>query len=161
MVKFLSKEKHTKRLHIMSRNKLIHHLSELLADTYILTLKTQNYHWNVTGAHFSAYHSFLESQYEDLFKAADSIAERIRALNSPAPGSYAVFSKLASLKEETEVPKASQMIKNLAKDHEKIIANISKILKVAQTEKDEGTADFLIERLRDHEKTLWMLKSCD
>lgn len=142
-----------------SNKKLVDHLSVLLADTYILSLKTQNYHWNVTGPYFPSYHSFFEGQYEALFKAGDDIAERIRSLGAPAPGSYAAFSKIKTLTEETGSPKASEMIKKLVADHKKIIAKLYEIMKISQDLGDEGTTDFLIERLREHEKTLWMLES--
>lgn len=143
----------------MSKKNIEERLIGLLADTYILALKTQNYHWNVTGAHFSSYHSFLESQYKSLYEAGDKIAERIRTIGFPAPGSYVVFSKHTKIKEETGVPNASQMIKNLINDHDGIIDRLDESLKIIQTAGDEGTTDFLISRLQDHEKIRWMLQA--
>lgn len=134
-------------------------LAVLLADTYALSLKTQNYHWNVTGPYFPAYHDFFEAQYNDLFQAGDQIAERMRALGLTAPGSYKAFIKLTSIQEETGVPPALQMIKNLSHDHRQMIEKIYALISLSQKEGDEGTTDFLIERLRYHEKTLWMLDS--
>src|SRR3982751_3819016 len=81
------------------RKEIADGLSRLLADTYTLYLKTHNFHWNVTGSMFQTLHLMFETQYNELALAVDLIAERIRALGVPAPGSYAEFGKLTSLKE--------------------------------------------------------------
>jgi starvation-inducible DNA-binding protein len=132
-------------------------LSVLLAETYTLYLKTQNYHWNVTGPHFSQLHVLFQTQYEELALANDLLAERIRALGEKAPGSYSVFSKLSSIKEETGSPAAQQMLKNLVKDHETLIASAEAVLKVAELAGDQPTLDMATQRMDIHQKTRWML----
>ena len=134
-------------------------LSKLLADSYILSLKTHNYHWNVTGALFHTLHEMLEGQYTELLKAADTIAERIRALGIFAPGSYASFKDLTSIKEAEDVPSAENMIKELISDHETIIETARSVIPSAEQGKDEVTLDLLTQRMEWHEKTIWMLKS--
>ena len=139
--------------------KIADELGHLLADTYLLTLKTQNFHWNVTGPMFQSLHLLFESQYNELAAANDMIAERIRALKAQAPASFCHFLKLTSLKEENGVPDWKEMITQLVKDHETIVQHTYTILEKAQEAKDEGTMDMLIERIREHEKTAWMLRS--
>lgn len=145
----------------MSKNnkKISDALSGLLADTYVLCLKTQNYHWNVEGPFFHSFHALFEGQYNDLFLAGDAIAEQIRTLGEFAPGSYGAFSKLTHLKEEQGVPSANEMVKNLSSDHASMIEKINEMINLTQSCGDEGTTDFLIGRLQIHRKTLWMLKS--
>ncbi len=104
-----------------NREVIVAGLSRLLADTYTLYLKTHNYHWNVTGPMFTSLHTLFEEQYTELATAVDVIAERIRALGEFAPGSYQAFSQLTAIKEETEVPGAEEMLKNLLDSHEIII----------------------------------------
>jgi starvation-inducible DNA-binding protein len=139
--------------------KVADELTHFLADTYVLYLKTQNFHWNVTGMEFHSLHLMFEEQYKDLADAVDLIAERIRALNSPAPASFSQFLKLTSLKEENSVPTAKEMVKILLKDHETVIHHANTMLAKSQKAHDEGTTDLLIERIRVHEKTAWMLRS--
>lgn len=139
--------------------KVADELTHLLADTYILYLKTQNFHWNVTGPNFHSLHLMFEEQYNELANAVDLIAERIRALKCTTPASFSHFLKLTSLKEENDVPTAKDMLKQLFKDHETITHHANTILAKAQKAQDEGTMDLLIERIRAHEKTAWMLKS--
>jgi starvation-inducible DNA-binding protein len=134
-------------------------LAHYLADTYTLYLKTQNFHWNITGPDFYSLHIMLEAQYKELADAVDLIAERIRALNCHTPASFSQFLKLTSLKEETGSLSSKEMIKQLLKDHETVIHHSNIILETAQKAHDEGTVDLLIERLRAHEKTAWMLRS--
>lgn len=141
------------------RKAIVEGLSHFLADSYTLYLKTQSYHWNVTGPHFTLLHQLFEEQYVDLAGAVDEIAERIRSLGFPAPGSYAQFSKLAEIKEDTTVPKAHDMVKQLIADHETLIRRIRTILPSATDSHDEGTADLLIKRLETHEKKAWMMRS--
>ena len=139
--------------------KMADELAHLLSDTYILYTKTQNFHWNVTGANFYSMHKMFEEQYEDLSEAVDIIAERIRALGAAAPGSMSQFLKLSSLKEASGVPSTKDMLKQLAKDHETISHHLSIIFENAVKAKDDATQDFLTERMRAHEKTAWMLRS--
>ena len=139
--------------------KIADELSHFLADTYAVYLKTQNFHWNVRGPLFYSLHKMFEEQYQALANAVDDIAERIRALGGNAPASFSEFSKLTSIKEETSTPTAEEMIKQLLKDHDILSDHAGIILTKAQKAQDEGTVDLLIERLREHEKTAWMLKS--
>jgi starvation-inducible DNA-binding protein len=134
-------------------------LSHLLADSYTLYLKTHNFHWNVTGPMFNTLHLMFEGQYTELATAVDEIAERIRALGHPAPGSYAQFTKLSKVKEETGTPSAEEMIKQLVEAHETVARTARQVFPVAEEANDEPTADLLTQRLQVHEKTAWMLRS--
>lgn len=135
-------------------------LGRVLADSYTLYLKTHNYHWNVTGPSFPQLHSLFETQYTELATAVDDIAERIRALGHPAPGSYKQFAALSEIKEaDGAVPSADKMVATLAKDNETVVSTCRSVLPVAQEANDEATADLLIERMREHEKTAWMLRA--
>ncbi|MFA5530204.1 MAG: Dps family protein [Thiohalomonadaceae bacterium] len=134
-------------------------LSRLLADTYTLYLKTHNFHWNVTGPMFNTLHLMFEAQYNELALAVDLIAERIRALGMHAPGSYKQFAELTSLKEETGVPTAEDMIRQLVKDQEAVVRTARSIFPLVDEAHDEPTADLLTQRMQVHEKTAWMLRS--
>ena len=137
---------------------VIEALSHLLADNYTLYLKTQNYHWNVTGPHFQSLHALFQTQYEELAIANDDIAERIRALGAEAPGSFSAFAKLATITEAQEKTKWQDMIKNLADDQDKICETANRVLKLAQDSDDEPTIDMMIGRLSVHQKNAWMLR---
>ena len=141
------------------RNEIAAGLSRLLADTYTLYVKTHNFHWNVTGPLFNTLHQMFEQQYTELATAVDEIAERIRALGFPAPGSYTQFGGLTSIKEETGVPSAEEMIGQLAKDQEIVARTAREVFPVADRAHDEPTADLLTQRMQIHEKTAWMLRS--
>jgi starvation-inducible DNA-binding protein len=134
-------------------------LSRLLADTYTLYLKTHNFHWNVEGPMFNTLHLMFETQYNELALAVDAIAERIRALGHPAPGSYAAYSKLSSIKEETGTPKAEEMTRQLVDGQEAVARTARAVFPAAEKAGDEPTADLLTQRLQIHEKTAWMLRS--
>ncbi len=134
-------------------------LSRLLADSYTLYLKTHNYHWNVEGPMFNTLHLMFEQQYTELATAVDTIAERIRALGEPAPGSYAAFSKLSSIEEEDRVPAAEAMIENLVKGQEAVVRTARSIFPAVDRANDEPTADLLTQRMQIHEKNAWMLRS--
>ncbi len=134
-------------------------LSHLLAESYVLYLKTQNFHWNVTGPQFAALHTLFEQQYTELAAAVDEIAERIRALGLPAPGSWEQFSELSSIQGETGVPSANDMIRQLLGDQETITKTARAALPVATEANDEGSADLLTHRIQTHEKNAWMLRS--
>lgn len=134
-------------------------LSKVLADTYTVYLKTHGFHWNVTGPMFQTLHLMFMQQYNDLWMSVDLIAERIRALGFHAPGSYAAFAKHASVKEETGVPTAKNMIKILVKDHERVAKTCRGVLPLADDANDQPTLDLLTQRLQWHEKTAWMLRS--
>lgn len=142
-----------------NRNAIADGLSHLLAESYVLFLKTHNYHWNVTGPMFQTLHVMFEEQYTELFTAVDEIAERIRALGAKAPGSFHDFNKLSQIKEETGQVNAEQMIKNLVHGQEAIVKTARQIIKVASEASDEPTVDLLTQRMQIHEKNAWMLRS--
>jgi starvation-inducible DNA-binding protein len=135
-------------------------LSKLLADTYTLYLTTHNFHWNVTGPMFNTLHAMFMAQYTELWNAVDPIAERIRSLGHPAPGSYAQFGKLSSLKDAPESPpKAMDMVRILVQGHEAVARTARSVFPMADKAGDEPTADLLTQRLTVHEQTAWMLRS--
>ena len=135
-------------------------LSKLLADTYTLYLTTHNFHWNVTGPMFNTLHAMFMTQYTELWTSVDVIAERIRSLGHTAPGSYAQFSELSSLKDApTSPPNALSMVRVLVDGHEAVARTARSIFPVADKASDEPTADLLTQRLAVHEKTAWMLRS--
>ena len=134
-------------------------LSRLLADSYTLYLKTHNYHWNVTGPLFNTLHLMFETQYTELAAAVDEIAERIRALGMPAPGSYSAFEELTSIEEERGQPSAEEMIRQLVIGQETVARTAREIFPLADEANDEPTADLLTQRMQLHEKNAWMLRS--
>lgn len=141
------------------RKKIAHGLSTLLADSYTLYLMTHNFHWNVTGPMFNTLHLMFMAQYTEQWNALDLIAERIRALGHPAPGTYGEFAKLASIKEVRGVPKATQMIQLLVDAQEATARTARKLFPLVEAANDQPTADLLTQRLEVHEKTAWMLRS--
>ncbi|WP_343327869.1 Dps family protein [Leptolyngbya sp. CCY15150] len=142
-----------------NRREIVQGLSHLLADTYTLYLKTHNFHWNVTGPMFRTLHLMFEEQYIELALAVDLIAERIRILGFPAPGTYGEFARLSSIKEEEGVPSAEDMIRKLIEDQEAVVRTARSLFIVLERSHDEPTADLLTQRMQVHEKTAWMLKS--
>ena len=142
-----------------SKNAIVDALSRLLADSYTLYLKTNNYHWNVTGPSFNSLHVMFEQQYTELGLAVDEIAERIRALGEPAPGSYAQFSELTRIAEERGQPSAVHMLEQLVNDHETVVRTAREVFPIAEGADDQPTADLLTQRMLVHEKTAWMLRS--
>lgn len=149
----------TKHATVIKPDAVAQGLNTLLADSYVLFLKTQNYHWNVTGPYFNTLHLMFETQYQDLFAAIDEVAERLRALGHRAPGSLAAFGKLSEIKEETATPKAEHMLRNLVKDHETVIASCEALIKASGEAGDDATQDLAITRLQTHQKFHWMLKA--
>lgn len=134
-------------------------LSRLLADTYTVYLRTHNFHWNVTGPMFQTLHLMFMTQYNELWTATDLIAERIRALGFPAPGTYSAFGKLTSIKEVDGVPKAQDMIRLLVEGNEAVARTARAIFPIVEKANDQPTADLLTQRMQVHEKTAWMLRS--
>ncbi len=134
-------------------------LSKLLADTYSLYLKTHGFHWNITGPMFNTLHLMFETQYNELWTAADLIAERMRALDVYAPGSYTQFAKLTSIPEETGVPDWKAMVQQLVDGHETATRTAREVFKAADRADDQPTADLATQRMQEHEKTAWMLRS--
>lgn len=142
-----------------SRQGIAEGLSRLLADTYSLYLKTHNFHWNVTGPMFQTLHTMFEQQYMELATAVDEIAERIRALGYPAPGTYSAYAQLTSIEEPEGVPNAEEMIRQLVKGQEAVVRTARSVFPVVEEANDEPTADLLTQRMQIHEKTAWMLRS--
>jgi starvation-inducible DNA-binding protein len=134
-------------------------LGMLLADTYALYLKTQSFHWNVTGPMFRALHEMFEEQYTELASAVDVIAERIRALGRNAPASFSQFSKLTSIDEEAGTPAAEEMVRQLVTGHEAVVRTARNAFATAESAEDQVTQDMLTERMQVHEKQAWMLRS--
>ena len=141
------------------RAKIAEGLSALLADSYTLYMMTHNFHWNVTGPRFNDLHNMFMGQYTEQWNALDTIAERIRALGHPAPGTYKAFVKLASIKEIDGVPKAADMVRHLMEAQEATARTARKLFPVVEAANDQPTADLLTQRMDIHEKTAWMLRS--
>jgi starvation-inducible DNA-binding protein len=141
------------------REKVAEELSMLLADSYTLYLKTHNFHWNVTGPMFQGLHQMFEEHYTELAVAVDDIAERIRALGKPAPGSYAAFQKLTKVKDTEDIPKANEMVRQLVEAHETVVHTARAAVEVAGEAGDQASEDLATQRLQIHEKTAWMLRS--
>ena len=140
------------------RKKIADGLSRLLADSYTLYLKTHNFHWNVTGPQFNSLHNMFMTQYTEIWNALDMIAERIRSLGYPAPGSYKQFVALSSIPEEEGVPKAKDMIRQLVSGQEAVTRTAREVFKVVEKANDQPTADLLTQRMEVHEKNAWMLR---
>lgn len=143
----------------VDRKKITDGLSTLLADSYTLYLMTHNFHWNVSGPQFNSLHLMFMGQYTEQWNALDMIAERIRALGYPAPGTYKEFVKLATIKEVEGVPKANEMIRHLVTAQEAVARTARSIFPAADKANDQPTMDLLTQRLDVHEKTAWMLRS--
>ena len=141
------------------RNEVCDALARLLADSYTLYLKTHNFHWNVTGPMFTTLHTLFETQYSELALAVDEIAERIRALGVAAPGSYKQFAELSSIEEETGVPAADEMVRQLVEGQETVVRTAREVIALAGEAGDEPSADLLTQRMQAHEKNAWMLRS--
>lgn len=141
------------------RERLAEGLSRVLADSHVLYLKTQNYHWNVEGPNFEGLHELFEEQYKDLRDAVDEVAERIRALGHYAPGSYSAFGKLASVKEETGNPDWQEMVRKLADDQETVVGTCRSVVELANQAGDHVTEHMMADRMQAHEKNAWMLRA--
>lgn len=143
----------------MTNQPVIEALKKLLADSYSLYLKTQNYHWNVEGPMFFSLHTLFEQQYTDLALAIDEVAERIRALGAKAPGTMKAYGEISSIKPGNEDATAEQMAKELAKDQDTLRASLYAVLEAAQKAQDEASVDLAVGRIQIHEKNAWMLRS--
>lgn len=141
------------------RNSIVEGLNRVLADTYSLYLKTQNWHWNVTGPMFHSVHNLTEVQYTEMAAAIDEVGERIRALNEPAPGTFSEYLKLSSVKEVSGVPSAEEMVKDLAEANEAVVCSARDVVAVAEEAHDTPTADLMTARIQVHEKNAWMWRS--
>lgn len=142
-----------------NRKAIADELSKVLADSYMLYLKTHNYHWNVTGELFHSLHEQFEEQYTELAEAIDEIAERIRSLGYRAPGTFKEFNELTSIEEDPEEPEALEMVRRLAVGNEQVLRTAREALKPANEAEDEATIDLLTQRLDVHSKIAWMLRS--
>lgn len=140
-------------------NAVVNTLEVVLADTYALYLKTQNYHWNVECGNFKALHEMFESQYDDLFAAIDVVGELIRGLGSKTIGTFEDFSRLTNIKSGNKDANAERMVADLLHDHELIARTLGKAMEVAEQNGDGVVASFLGERMSVHRKTAWMLRS--
>lgn len=143
----------------MSNQNVINSLKVVLADSYILFLKTQNYHWNVMGPNFKSFHTLFEEQYNDLFEAVDLLAERIRALGEKAPGSFKKYNALTNITEGDEGLTSNAMISDLAKDQGIISKALQEALNAANEAGDDVTAGIVTDRIEIHQKNAWMLNS--
>ena len=139
--------------------KTVKALETLLADSYTLYLKSHSYHWNVTGPMFTTLHTLFETQYTELALAVDEIAERIRALGAMSPGSFSQFMDRSTVKEDTGVPKATQMIRNLVADHEAVAESAKKLVRAGEAAGDDASVDLGVRRIDIHDKNAWMLRS--
>ena len=142
-----------------ARTEVVAGLSRVLADSYTLYLKTHSYHWNVVGPMFHSLHAMFMEEYTELALAVDEIAERIRALGEPSPGSYREFGALTAVEEDTDRPDALEMVRRLVVAHETTARTIREVLPVAEAAPDQVSTDLLVRRLDVHEKTAWMLRS--
>jgi starvation-inducible DNA-binding protein len=142
-----------------TRREIADGLSHLLADTYTLYLRTHNFHWNVTGPMFQTLHLMFEQQYNELALAVDAIAERIRSLGFRAPGTYAEFTRLSSIAEQEDAPRAEEMIRRLVTGQEAVVRTARSAFAPAERAADQPTMDLLTQRMQVHEKTAWMLRS--
>ncbi|MDG1905628.1 MAG: DNA starvation/stationary phase protection protein [Arenicella sp.] len=143
----------------VARKKIAEQLGALLADSYTLYLQTHNFHWNVTGPMFPQLHQMFEVHYTELGVAVDDIAERIRSLGEPAPGTYKAFATLSRINEVDSIPTADEMVKLLTSGHEQVVKTCREALVIAQDADDESSAALISDRMRVHEKTAWMLRS--
>ena len=144
---------------LVERRAIAEGLSALLADSYTLYLMTHNFHWNVTGPQFNSLHAMFMGQYTEQWTAIDIIAERIRALGFPAPGTYGEFARLTSIREPEGVPDANEMVRQLVVAQEATARTARNLFPVVDAARDQPTADVLTQRIHVHEKTAWMLRS--
>lgn len=143
----------------MSNTPVVDGLKRVLADSYALALKTQNYHWNVEGKHFPALHALFEAQYDEVFAAIDDVAERIRALGEKAPASFSLFDKTKTISDGDASLDEMAMVKDLHASHTMLLDVIKAAMEASKTADDEGTTDLYVGRIRAHDKAAWMLKS--
>ncbi len=143
----------------MSNSNTIKALQRLLADTYALYLKTQNFHWNVKGNNFKTYHLLFEEQYQALALGVDDIAERILTIGGVAPASFKIYAELTSIQDGDPKTPSHDMVKILHDDHTKVIAQLYEVIKDAEKDSDEGTVSFIGARIESHEKIRWMLQA--
>ena len=134
-------------------------LKVLLASTNSLSIKAQNFHWNVEGDNFPQYHEFFGNFYEEVYSSVDRIAEYIRTLDSYAPGSLSRYAELTIIEDQTKIPRPNLMFAELLSDNGKMIDLLNGCFVSAEEENKQGIANFIAERLDAHEKHSWMLRS--
>ena len=134
-------------------------LKVCLANTFAFYLKAHYFHWNVEGAHFAAYHKFFQKIYEDAFDAVDAIAEHIRTLDAYAPGSFVRYNELKTIEDEIYIPPALSMMAKLLEDNAKVTESLKAAFAIADSQKMEGIANFLADRIDTHAKHGWMIKA--
>lgn len=142
-----------------ARKEVAQSLSKVLANTYMLFIKTQGVHWNVGGTAFVSIHTLTEEHYENMYKAIDEIAERIRALGVKAPASYTRYGELSEIKDRDEIQSADDMIGMLIEDHATVVRSMRETIEWCEDRKDFVTADMMIERMGWHEEAIWMLRA--
>jgi starvation-inducible DNA-binding protein len=140
-------------------SEVVESLERLLASSYTLYLKTHNFHWNVKGPMFTTLHTLFELEYTELALAVDAIAERIRSVGAPAPGTYAAFQELSAVKERPGVPSAKEMLKELVRDQTIVADTAREVLRAAAAAGDDASEDLAVQRIQVHEKNAWMLRS--
>ena len=143
----------------MQNNQRVIHLQKIVANSFALSLKLQNYHWNVQGQNFKPLHELFGEQYEELSDAIDDLAERVRALGSKVEATFNAFSRLSQAKEGDHDLDANKMVQDLLNDHESLVKMLNEGIQISQGEGDEATADMFIARIQEHEKAAWMLRS--
>ena len=143
----------------MSKKEVTESLKLLLVNTYALYIKTQNYHWNVSGPNFYSLHIMFEEQYKDLAEAVDTIAERMRTLGERAPASFSLYNKLKTISDPDHELASNNMLKDLVNSHEEILHLLNKLVEISQKSQDRTCEDLAIQRISIHEKTIWKLKS--
>jgi len=143
----------------MQNNQRVIHLKKIVANSFALSLKLQNYHWNVVGPNFKPLHELFSEQYEEVSSAVDDLAERVRALGSKVEASFDSFSKLAQAKDGDHNLDSSKMVQDLLNDHKSLVTMLNEGIKISQDEGDEATADMFIVRIQEHDKAAWMLRS--
>lgn len=134
-------------------------LADVLADTYRLVFKSHAYHWNIEGPLFLSFHQLTEEHYEDMFQAADVVAERIRALGQLAPMSMADIVSRSHIEDLGNNPSAGEMVDDLVKDHERVAHRLHALVRIAGSQEDPVTEDLATERAAFHEKAAWMLRA--
>lgn len=140
-------------------NELVQQMKVVLASTFAMYLKSHNFHWNVEGPNFFQYHDAFGKVYEELWGAVDEIAERIRTLDAYAPGSLGRYSQLSVVDDQINIPTAQKMLQELESDNRKVIAELNRAFKLADSADKQGLADFVAGRIDAHEKHGWMLRA--
>lgn len=138
---------------------LTDNLKILLATTNVLSIKAQNFHWNVEGDNFPQYHEFFSDYYSEVYSSIDRVAEYIRTLDAYTPGSLTRYAELSVIQDQVKIPRAVLMFQELYQDNGIMIELLNGIFISATEENKQGIANFIAERLDAHNKHAWMLRS--